>query len=206
MRARAVIAFVILCLFSVAPLSVNADDKSDANAFVTGIGKQALAIITDKGKSREEQNVELQDLFINNVDIDWIGRFVVGRYWRTASDAQKNQYMTNYKAFIVSHYTSNFAEFTNANFLVTRVIEDGHGGDLVTMRIKRPKAEDVVVDYTIRKGSDNNLKVYDITIEGVSMITTQRSDFTSYISQNGLDALISQLAERAKQSKDQKQS
>src|SRR5579871_218156 len=101
MRARAFFAFVILCFFSVAPLSANADDKSDASAFVDNIGKQALAIITDKGKSKEEQTTELQDLFIKNVDIDWIGRFVVGRYWRTASDTQKTQYMANYKAFIV---------------------------------------------------------------------------------------------------------
>jgi phospholipid transport system substrate-binding protein len=205
MRARAFFAFLILCFLSVSPFTANADDKSDASAFTTNIGKQALAIIVDKGKAKEEKNAALEQLFVKNVDIDWIGKFVVGRYWRTASDEQKKQYLANYKAFLISHYTSNFAEFTNANFEVTKVIDDGNGGELVTMRIKRPQAEDIIVEYTIRKSQSDGLKVYDITVEGVSMISTQRSDFTSYISQNSFDALVSQLAARAKQTKEPNQ-
>jgi len=198
MRMKIVFACLVLLFTYIAPLPVSADDKADASAFIDNVGKQALGIISDKSKSKEQKNGELQQLFIANVDIDWIGKYVSGRYWRTASDAQKQQYMTNYKTFLVSHYTSNFAEYTNANFQVTRVMPADSGGDLVTMHIKRPQAEDIVVDYTIKKDSSGAFKVYDIIVEGVSMITTQRSDFSSYIGQNGFDALITQLAARSK--------
>ena len=70
---------------------------------------------------------------------------------------------------------------------------DDSGGNVVTMRIKRPQAEDVVVEYSIRQKEGDGLKVYDIIVEGVSMLTTQRSEFNSVVSQKGLDYLIAQL-------------
>jgi phospholipid transport system substrate-binding protein len=201
MRAKMFFAFWVLFVSCVGA-SANADDKGQASAYVTDLGKKALAVISDSAKSKEEKNTALEKMFIANVDIDWIGQFVVGRYWKAANEEQKKQYMENYKNFLVSHYTSNFAEFTNANFEVTRVVPDESGGNTVTMRIKRPQAEDLVVDYTVRKNSAGAMKVYDITVEGVSMITTQRSDFSAVIAQNGFDYLISQLKTRSQQEKD----
>jgi len=200
MRAKRFFAFLMLCVLATGTQAF-ADDKNQASTYVDSLGKKALAVISDAAKSKEQKNAALQDLFVANVDIDWIAKFVVGRYWKTATDEQKKQYMANYRDFIISHYTSNFAEFTNANFEVTRVIPDESGGNVVTMRIKRPQAEDIVVDYTVRKSASGGLKVYDITVEGVSMITTQRSDFSSVIAQNGFDNLITQLGERSKKEK-----
>jgi phospholipid transport system substrate-binding protein len=198
MCTKKVLAFVLLCIAYVMPNLAVADEKSAASDFVNNIGKQALAIISNTEKSKEEKAAALEQLFTKNVDIDWIAKFVVGRYWKIATDDQKKQYMDNYRAFILSHYTTNFAEFSNADFEVTKIIADDNGGNIVTMRIKRPQAEDIVVDYTIKKSDKGALRVYDITVEGVSMITTQRSDFSSYIAQNGFDYLISQLAARTK--------
>lgn len=200
MRAKVFFAFWVLFVSCIGA-SASADDKSQASAYVTDLGKKALAVITGS-TSKEEKNAALEKMFIANVDINWIGQFVVGRYWKAANEEQKRQYMENYKNFLVSHYTSNFAEFTNADFEVTRVVPDESGGDIVTMRIKRPQAEDLVVDYTVRKNSAGAMKVYDITVEGVSMITTQRSDFSAVIAQNGFDYLIAQLKMRSLQEKD----
>lgn len=207
MRAKPLFAFFVLCLAGLFSLPTYADDKSDASAFVNNLGKQVIAVITDKSKGKERINNELQKMFVDNVDIDWIAKYVVGRAWKTATDDQKQKYMANYKTFIVNHYTHNFAEFTDANFEVTRVLPDDTGGNIVTMRIKRPQAEDVIVNYDVKKDSSGSgaFKVYDITVEGVSMLTTQRSDFTSVISQNDFDYLINQLAVRNQKDKQQSQ-
>lgn len=198
LRMKRFIAFFIVCLTCIVSSSGFADDKKDASKFVDNLGRQALAVITDKAKTKEAKNASLEKLFVDNVDIEWMGKFVVGRNWKSATDEQKKLYLTNYKTFLVSHYTSNFAEFTDADFEVTRVIPDGNAGNIVTMRIKRPQSEDVIAEYTVRKGDKGSLMVYDITVEGVSLITTQRSDFSSVISQHGFDYLISQLAVRSK--------
>lgn len=203
MRAKRFLVLCIVCLAGVFSSPVFADDKTDASAFVNKVGHDALAVISDKSKNKEQKDAALEAMFVENVDIDAIGKYAAGRAWKTATDEQKQKYLANYKIFLTNHYTKNFAEFTDANFEVTKVIPDDTGGNTVTMRIKRPQAEDVVVDYDVKKSEAGALKVYDITVEGVSMLTTQRSDFSSVISQNSFDYLISQLAARNLKDKQQ---
>lgn len=201
MRAKILFAMLFLCLGNAlgnTPDVYAADGKNEASAFSDELGHKALAIITDKANSKDIKRTKLEKLFQQNVDIDWIGKFVLGRYWRDATDEQKKSYLSNYKAFLIKHYTSNLTEYSDANFEVTKTAPEDGGGSVVTVRIKRPQAEDVVVYYTVRKKDGEGLKVYDIVVEGVSMITTQRSEFGSVVSQKGLDYLIAQLAERSK--------
>lgn len=191
-------SFVVLLFATLLAVSAYADVKRDASEFVDEIGRNALAVMEDGEKTKEEKTTELESLFEKTVDIDAIGKFVLGRNWRIATEEQKKNYLETYRTFLIKHYTSNLSEFSNVNFKVTKVLPEDSGGSVVTMRITRPKAEDIVVDYTIRKKADDGLKVYDITIEGVSMITTQRSEFSSVVEQKGIDYLIAQLAEKSK--------
>jgi len=179
---------------------VLADDKAEASQFVTHLGQQAMQIVTSS-RSADDKSQSLQALFSDNVDVDTIAKFVLGRSYKAATDEQKQSYLQNYRKFLLTHYTSSFNEFTNVNFEVTKTIPSDQGGYVVTMRIKRPQAEDIIVDYSVRKASDNKLKVYDITVEGISMATTQRSEFASVIQEHGMDYLIQQLAERAEKEK-----
>ena len=195
MSAKKFFAVVLLCVG--ASFAVHADDKQDATAFANDLGHKSLAVITDTGASKSDRQARLEELFQHSVDIDWIGQFVLGRYWRTATDEQKKRYIESYRAFTIKHYTANLSDFTNANFEVAKVRSDERGGNIVSMRIKRPNAEDVLTDFDVRPQAGDGLKVYDIIVEGVSMITTQRSEFSSVVSQKGLDYLISQLQQRA---------
>ena len=181
-----------------------ADDKADATAFANDLGHKALAIITDQSQAKDTKRASLETLFQENVDIDWIGKFVLGRFWRSATPEQQQQYLANYKTFLIKHYTSNLADFTDANFEVTKVMPADNGGNVVVMHLKRPKAEDTIVNYTIRAKEDGKLAVYDIAVEGVSMITTQRSEFNSVASSKGIDFLIAELGRRSQQEEEAK--
>jgi phospholipid transport system substrate-binding protein len=200
MFARKWAALLLVCfgLGFIVSLPAHAEDTKEVTEFANNLGNQAIAIITNKSLAEDARRTQLEALFVKNVDIDWIGKFVLGRYFRDTTDDQKKQYLTNYRTFLIKHYTSNLTEFTDANFEVIKVAPAETGGDTVTMRLKRPNAEDTIVDYTVRKEDDGSLKVYDIIVEGVSMITTQRSEFGSVVSQKGMDYLIAQLAERSK--------
>lgn len=200
LRLFPVFALLILGALSFASPSMAATSQQ-ASSFANDLGHQALAVITGAG-SKDEKRGKLEALFEQYVDIDWIGRFVLGRYWRDATPEQQQKYLTNYKTFLIKHYTSNLTEFTDANFEVIKVTPDSRDGQVVTMKLKRPRAEDTIVSYTVRS-KDAGLKVYDLTVEGVSMITTQRSEFSSVVGQKGLDYLIDQLAKRSAASSQQ---
>lgn len=197
MGAKKFFAVLLLCLSFASALPAQADEKQDAAAFANGLGQQSLAVITDSSLSKSAKQAKLEELFSQNVNIDWIGKFVLGRYWRAATDEQKQHYLAAYRAFTIKHYTANISDFTDANFQVAKVRPDDKGGNIVSMRIKRPHAEDILTDFDIRAQDGGGLKVCDIIVEGVSMITTQRSDFSSVVSQKGLDYLTQQLQQRA---------
>ena len=197
MRAKRLFAVFLLCL-NLGTLPAYAEASQDAKTFADTLGHEAVNILGNTSLSQDDKRQKLEALFQQYVDIDWVGQFVLGRFWKSATDDQKARYLTNYRSFILTHYTSDLTEFTNVNFEVSKVVPDERGGNIVTVRIKRPNAEDTIVDYTVRTKEGQGLRVYDIAVEGVSMITTQRSEFNSVASQHGVDYLIDQLAERSK--------
>jgi phospholipid transport system substrate-binding protein len=197
MLARKFLAVFVLCLTFLSPALSFADDARDAAAFADQLGHNALAIISGN-TSKDDKQAKLEKLFSDNFDIDWIARFVLGRYWKTATPDQQQNYIASYRTFIIKHYTSNLSDFTDTNFEIAKVRPSDSGGNVVTIRIKRPQADDILAEYTIRAKPGEGLKVYDIVIEGVSMITTQRSEFSSVVSQKGIDYLISQLKIRSR--------
>ena len=184
---------VIALLF---PLHAMAVTAKDASNFATQIGNDALQVLSASASDATKQR-ELEALFARNVDTDWIAQFVLGRSWRELNDVKKQEYLTSYRTFLIKHYTSNFKKYTQGtDFKVTGTRELKPGVYLVTMTIKRAGEPDVLANYRI---ADRNgaLKVTDIIVEGVSLLTTQRSEFQSVVSRKGIDHLIAQLKKRA---------
>ena len=97
-------------------------------------------------------------------------------------------------------YASRFTEYTSGSFKITSTRDDGDGEFFVSMEVStgEPNSEPVFVDYRVREASGKNkFAVFDIIVEGVSMITTQRSEFASVITNHDVDYLISQMASKA---------
>lgn len=167
-----------------------ADGEDQAKTYIQSLGNQVLAVVQSTKLSQPQKNAKLESLFNTHVDIDWVGKFAVGRFWKQVTDAQKARYLKEYRRFLVSHYTARFNEYTGGGFDVTGARDDGNGEYTVSMKVGAEKP--VMLDYHVRKGG-GGFKIFDLNIEGVSMITTQRSEFTSVISSKGIDALSDEL-------------
>lgn len=192
--------YIALCLTAFAvtfALPAQADDAP--GKYIEQLGNQALSAISDKGANRDQKLSKLNRLFSDNVDFKWVGRFVMGHFWREANDTQKSRYLKEYQKFLILHYTSRFADYTSGSFKITSTKDDGDGEYTVSMQMSSGKANDepVLVDYRVRR-QDGGFKIFDVIVEGVSLITTQRSEFNSVLSSNGIDYLIDQLSERSK--------
>src|SRR5207302_8440130 len=88
--------FVLLALAwgAMTPGPAAADDfTKEAGPFVQGLGDQAIAIITDASLNQSDREQRFPGMFVNSFDVPAIGRFVLGRYWRTASDPQKAEFL-----------------------------------------------------------------------------------------------------------------
>ena len=190
------LACSLLLLATPSSFAANAERaNSPAAKYIETLGTKALAIIQDNALNKEKKQETLSALFQENVDFDWVGKFVMGRFWRQATDDQKSRYITNYRKFLTKNYTSRFTEYTSGGFKVTDAKDIGKGEYVVSMEIQSDKKSEaaVLVDYKVRRAG-GSFRVFDIIVEGVSMITTQRAEFGSVLNQKGIDSLIEQLA------------
>ena len=188
-------------LFAAVPQAAQAAGTDEASKYIQSVGDQALGIISDKAASKEAKQAKLSGLFGNAVDFQWVGRFVLGRYWKQVTDAQKNRYVTEYQKFLLLNYTSRFTDYTSGTFRVTNSRDDGDNEFTVSTQMQAgggegSKGEPVLVDYRIRKNA-SSFKIFDVIVEGVSLLTTQRTEFSSVINDKGIDYLIDQLASKS---------
>lgn len=198
-RIVLVAAAAATLLFS-GPSSVRAaEGATGAGSYIEGLANQTLTII-QSADNKDAKQKKLNKLFSDNVDFPWVGRFVMGRFWRQATDDQKARYLPAYQKFLILHYTSRFTEYTSGAFKVTGSKDDGEGEYTVSMRIEPgdgKQGEPILVDYRVRKEAKSGYKIFDVIVEGVSMITTQRSEFSSVLTQHDIDYLIDQLITRS---------
>jgi phospholipid transport system substrate-binding protein len=167
----------------------------DAQAFVAALGNQAIQVL-GPSVSPAQRVARFRQLFRDDFDVPGIGQFVLGRYWRTASPEEQQEFLRLFQEYIVQAYAGRLGEYGGEPF---RVIGSRPSGDetVVSSVIERPNAGRVQVDwYLITRGGAP--KITDVYVGGVSMKVTQRDEFSSVIQRNGgrVDALLAQLRQR----------
>jgi phospholipid transport system substrate-binding protein len=175
---------------------------ADANGFVTGLSKEVLGVIGNKAMDEASKEKKLIEIFTRVIDINWIGKFALGRYARTATPEQLVRYNKVYTQYLINSYVPNFRQYTGEELKITNIIEPKTEEYLVQTQIIRPDGTTIQVDYRLRKNPKAAaFIIYDIIGEGVSLIATQRSEFNSVIAQQGIDALLAQLEKRVSTAK-----
>ena len=192
--AAAVMAAVLLSAIG-GQRAAASDDP--AFAFIQGLGDQAIAVLQDKAKfTFAEREAAFRKVMVTGFDIPTVGRFVLGRYWKTATKEQRNEYMAIFVDFIVRVYASRFDSYGGEQFAVHSVIDDESGDKMVRAQIVRPSGGDPIgVDFRVRLKKDK-YKVIDVTVEGISMLHTHRVEFASVINRKGIDGLLKDLRAR----------
>ena len=144
----------------------------------------------------------VEDILMPHIDFIASSKWVLGKHWRGASKEQKLEFIRQFRALLLRFYSAALAEYLTTNtvsedmfvFLPLR-------GDTSTKRvtvhseIHAPSGSIIPIKYNMHL-TKKGWKVYDVSIEGVSMVTTYRTSFASEIKQKGLDGLIASLAER----------
>ncbi len=135
-----------------------------------------------------------------NFDFTRMTQLAAGKYWRQATPEQKNALVTEFRNMLVRTYTKAFTLYRDQSIEVAPLkLAATDTETIVKTRIVKAGAQPTAVDYQMKK-SDNGWKVFDVVIEGVSMVTSYRGSFASQIEQpgnvsQGIDALIKSLGD-----------
>lgn len=188
--------FAIVLILASAPVFARAD-ASAPEKFINNLADRALGLVTDKSSNLASKRERFDELLTQNFDMEGIGRFLLGRYWRLATPEEREAYLKAFKESIVYTYTARFDEYSGQKLVIDGSREDGQF-TLVNSRIIDPKGgPEVKVEWRLIRQGDS-YKVVDVVIEGVSMSVTQRQEYASVIQSNGgeVKALIKALNDR----------
>jgi phospholipid transport system substrate-binding protein len=193
-------SLLIVAAFVAAWPAAAADADPAASAFMQTLGNEAIRDLTDPAVPKGEREVRFRRLLDDHFDMAAISKFVLGRYWRSADESQRDEFRKLFEDFIVGSYSARFGEYRGEAFKVEGSSVDNAGSIIVHSRIDMPSSEDIRVDWRLR-GTDADFSIVDIIVEGVSMAVTQRSEFASVIqSRGGVDGLIEALRTKNAQS------
>ena len=192
---------VLLLAVSAAPATAAARTANDPGQFVLSLAQEALEDLASLTESETQRVARFRTIFTEAFDVPLIARFVLGRYWRQATESERAEYVKLFDELVVQTYVRRFNEFNTARIRVLTTSKPNEDNDVIvaveaTVAGKPPVRLDVRVRQT---GSD--YRIIDVAIEGVSMAITQRDEFASVIQRGGgrVEALLASLREKVGQ-------
>ncbi|MGH7116666.1 MAG: MlaC/ttg2D family ABC transporter substrate-binding protein [Stellaceae bacterium] len=181
-RSLSVLAVTAALLLWTAPVRAAPTDPA---AFVNGLVQQALTILRNPQMPEAQREQRFSTLLRGGFDIPRIARFVLGRYWLSASDQERNRFSQLFADWVVQTYSVRFKQYTGETIKVTGSREESPTSYVVTSQlIHTDRTPPATIYWHVRKSGDD-LKIVDVEVEGVSMALTEREQFASVIQRNG---------------------
>ncbi len=128
-------------------------------------------------------------------DLPKIARIVVGKQWEELTPEQQAKLEAVFSKLSVSAYAHNFKDYAGESFSFVSEEETGRGGVVIHTNLLIPGEKDVKFDYMMKK-KDDGWQIINIIADGVSDLALKRSDYTSVLSREGFDALITKITEK----------
>ena len=186
-----------------APAPVAAEDAApqeaidEAIAFAKEMTADATVALTSTGTSEAEKLKAFQKVLAEGLALDVIGRFMLGDNRKTMSEEQIARYDAVFPDYITRLYADQFADIVGKPLEVLEARALGAKDVIVRTQFPRNDGGPIMVDWRVRKLKDGSQKMIDIIVSGISIMLVKREEFSAFIAQNGVDALLARLEKEA---------
>lgn len=190
---------VLLAAALLAPAAARAAvEPARAADFIRTTGNSLVAII-NSGAPLERRRAQVADVLRGAVDVEGVGRFILGRWWNVATEAERRDYLRLFEEIIIRNLSSRFGELEGVRFSLGRTHTRAEDDVLVSTEVVQPGSPPFALDWLVGQVG-NQPKVVDVIAEGASLRLTTRSEYSAVISRNGgrvgplLDLMRQQIA------------
>ncbi|MFQ5971429.1 MAG: phospholipid-binding protein MlaC [Alphaproteobacteria bacterium] len=171
-----------------------------AREFITALADEAMTTLTEPDLSSDERRQRFRRLFQEGFAVAGIARFALGRYWRKASDNERDEYVELFEDVIVNVWADRFADYSGQKFSITdatstRSAREDEQAALVRSVFWSAPDSPVRIDWRVANKGEI-YKITDVFVEGVSMASTHRDEFAAVVRREGVGGLLSELRER----------
>lgn len=168
-----------------------------AIAFAQELTDKATAALTDESLDEEGRLDRFQLVLAEGLALDVIGRFMLGETRKTMSEEQLARYEAVFPDYITRQYAEQFSDIVGRQLEVLEARQLGARDVIVRTQFPRSDGAPIMVDWRVRKLRDGSQKMIDIIVSGVSIMLVKREEFSAFVAQNGVDALIERLEAEA---------
>lgn len=158
-------------------------DPGAAASFIQTTGQDLVAAINDTQADIAARRQRVAAVLRRAVDVEGVGRSVLGRWWRQASPAEQQEYMKLFDETLIRNLSARFGEYQGVRFSLGRAQRRAEDDVLVNTVIERPNSAPFSLDWRVSE-INGQPRVVDVIAEGVSLRVTQRNEYAAVIQRN----------------------
>ena len=186
---------IIAVLFILSPITLLGEELVEEEKFVKKFADEAIMILSNDNIGINEKNDQFTNLVMSAIDLNLISQFVLSKTWKSASDDQKERYISAFKTYFINSYANKLDQYSGEKIIVKGSEEAGKY-IIVDSNIIREGTDTLKINLKWRLLNKNgDIRIIDLNIEGISLVIAQREEFQSYLANNDgdLEALIEKI-------------
>jgi phospholipid transport system substrate-binding protein len=154
---------------------------------------KVLEVLQKPGLDAQQRRDKVREIVRQRFDYESMSQVILGKNWRTATQAQRDQFTTLFRELLEQTYFSAMDSYNDQKVRMGRERQKGKLAEVQTYIASASK--EVPVNYRLRLRGDE-WYAYDVTVDGVSLVSNYRTSFNNLVSEKGMDGLLSELAEK----------
>jgi len=185
---------ILVILLTLNPMNVWGTNLNEEE-FVKKFANDAIMILGNEQISVNEKNDQFTNLVMSAIDLNLISQFVLSKSWKTATDDQKERYISAFKTYFINSYANKLDQYSNEKIVVNGS-ENAGKYVIVDTNIIKEGTDTLKINLKWRLLNKNgDIKIIDLNIEGISLVIAQREEFQSFLANNdgNLDSLIEKI-------------
>lgn len=193
-------AHIILVLLFFSSISIYAIDQRTPEQIVEETSKEVLGVLNEDNERLKQEpsliNNLINETVIPIIDLKAMGKLILGKYWKTATEEQRTRFITEFKDMLVRTYAKSLVDYGHAKINVLPNPSD-QKGKYYTVKTELDIGSGktpLQVAYIFRNNKQKEWKVFDLSVDGLSLIKNFRTSFGQEIKETSLEALIERLA------------
>jgi len=190
------VAIAIILCQSRFVLPARADDANAPMPVVQNTVNQALAVLRDKSSPLQQRQEKLRQIVAQTFDFTEMAKSALGYHWKRLNPQQQQEFTNVFIAFIEDSYLSKLNDYRGQQVQFIKASQDGAEYSQVNTNIVREGGKEPIhLDFRL-KNEGGSWKIYDVTVDAISIIANYRNQFNRVMNNQGYDTLIKDLKEK----------
>lgn len=170
-------------------------EASDAESYVRTIAEKLEPLLQNGDVTPKSVDDFLQANIVGELDMNRISKYVLRNYWSQITTEDQNKFKSVFRLFIVENFKRQLVKYSNAEIRIVRSVEHKPEGVSVITRVRVPSKSPLNMNWRLFRDK-NRLKIFDVSVQGISKLSATRSEYKSVLEQKGFNYLLTQICSK----------